>query len=255
MRSPLKTDDQEANDEVLSPPLAPPARAPSRREGRLLATLLGSAFPGIAPPSVDHLVETAVVTTLRQRDLVYGQGEPVRLTIVLRGYAVFRQLTPDGREVIHGIVRPGAVFGHTGIARQLAFAEAMAVTPAQVASWSGEEVRDLLPADPALALAVVDAMAHYIIRMGGRMDRYMHQEARRRVLRVLAEHGDLFFGEPPVIARAFLPAVVGTSREMTGRVLRSLEAEGVVKRIGRRGLRLLRPDALEGVAEPDGALA
>jgi hypothetical protein len=37
---------------------------------------------------------------------------------------------------------------------------------------------------------------------------------------------------------------VGTSREMTARVLRQLETEGTVERFGRAGLRLLRPDQL-----------
>jgi hypothetical protein len=43
-----------------------------------------------------------------------------------------------------------------------------------------------------------------------------------------------------------LPALVGTTREMTGRVLRQLEREGTIQRFGRGGLRLLRPDDLNG---------
>ena len=42
-----------------------------------------------------------------------------------------------------------------------------------------------------------------------------------------------------------LPELVATSREMTGRVVRDLEREGVIARVGRRGLRLLNPVALE----------
>ncbi len=42
-----------------------------------------------------------------------------------------------------------------------------------------------------------------------------------------------------------MPSLVGTSREMTGRVLRELERERLIARVGHRGLRLLRPDRLE----------
>ena len=77
------------------------------------------------------------------------------------------------------------------------------------------------------------------------IDGLLHQNARRRVIRVLLRHRDLFFGEPAVLTRAELPGLVGTSREMTGRVLRELEREGLIARVGRRGLRLLRPDRLE----------
>ena len=62
---------------------------------------------------------------------------------------------------------------------------------------------------------------------------------------ILARHRELFFGEPAVLTRAHLPGLVGTSREMTGQVLRQLEREGTVARVGRTGLKLLRPDQLE----------
>ena len=47
------------------------------------------------------------------------------------------------------------------------------------------------------------------------------------------------FGDEAVLTRAYLPALVGTSREMTRRVLRILESDGVVARIGGGRLELL----------------
>jgi len=55
----------------------------------------------------------------------------------------------------------------------------------------------------------------------------------------------LFFGDPPILTRAHLSGLVGTSQEMTRRVLRQLEREGTIAREGRAGLLLLRPDQLE----------
>jgi CRP-like cAMP-binding protein len=68
------------------------------------------------------------------------------------------------------------------------------------------------------------------------------------VIRVLARHQDMFFGDPVILSRSHLPGLVGTSREMTGRVLRELEREGTVARVGRSGLRLLRPEQLDTLA-------
>jgi hypothetical protein len=48
------------------------------------------------------------------------------------------------------------------------------------------------------------------------------------------------------------PGIVGTSREMTGRVLRSLEAQAVIARVGRRGPQLLSPVALSATVEAAG---
>jgi CRP-like cAMP-binding protein len=70
---------------------------------------------------------------------------------------------------------------------------------------------------------------------------------------VLAEHEELFFGDPPVLSRVHLPGLVGTSREMTGRVVRQLEREGIVARAGKRGLRLVSPARLrEALGLPTG---
>jgi CRP-like cAMP-binding protein len=77
-----------------------------------------------------------------------------------------------------------------------------------------------------------------------RIEGFLHQDARLRVIRILSQHRDLFFGERPVLTRAHLPGLVGTSPQMTGRVLRMLERDGTLARVGRTGLQLLRPDQL-----------
>jgi hypothetical protein len=35
----------------------------------------------------------------------------------------------------------------------------------------------------------------------------LHQDARRRVIRILARHRDLFFGDPAILTRAHLPTL------------------------------------------------
>jgi hypothetical protein len=65
---------------------------------------------------------------------------------------------------------------------------------------------------------------------------------------VLEQHADILFGEEAVLSRAYLPALVGTSHEMTARVLRKLESDGVVARSSRDRLELLDPDRLARAA-------
>jgi CRP-like cAMP-binding protein len=65
-------------------------------------------------------------------------------------------------------------------------------------------------------------------------------------------HADLFFADDPVLTRDYLPNMVGTSREMTGRVLRILEARSIVARVDRNRLRLLDPDGLAAMASDPG---
>jgi CRP-like cAMP-binding protein len=121
----------------------------------------------------------------------------------------------------------------------------VAVTECEIAQWPGAELRALAAADPALALAAIGSLAASMRAAVERVDGLHHQDARRRVVRILAQHRDLFFGDPAVLSRAHLPGLVGTSREMTGRVLRQLEREGILRRVGPSGLMLLRSDQLE----------
>jgi CRP/FNR family transcriptional regulator, cyclic AMP receptor protein len=223
------------------------AAEPGRRSR--LRELLARALPDAAPETIETLVETARLRSIDSGEVVIRQGETLPLTLVIHGYAVIRRTTSDAREHVLGIARPGSLVGHRGIAGRAASQDLVAIAAADVALWSGPEVRSLVRADPGLALSVIDEMARLWGKNIEQVEGFMHQEARRRVLRVLATYADLFFSEPAVLPRTLLPGLVGTSREMTGRVLRSLEAEGVISRVGRRGLRLLAPGALEQAAD------
>jgi CRP-like cAMP-binding protein len=138
----------------------------------------------------------------------------------------------------------GTVFGYSGIHASPSSVELIAVTECDVVQWPGQAIRALVVEDPALALAAIDSMADSLHATLESIEGFLHQDARRRVLRVLERHRALFFGDPPILDRSHLPGLVGTSREMTGRVLRQLEREGTLERTGRTGLRLLRPERL-----------
>lgn len=202
-------------------------------------------LPGGRPETVAALMEMVRIRTVHPGDHIYRQGEPVPLTLIIHGYGVARRTTVNGQQFMSGVAPAGVLFGYSGIASVPSSVEIVALTDCDVAQWPGPEFRALVAGDPALALAAIDSMAQSLHQTMERIEGFFHQDARRRVLRVLARHRDLFFGEPPVLNRTHLPGLVGTTREMTGRVLRQLEREGTVQRVGRNGLRLLRPHRLE----------
>ena len=156
----------------------------------------------------------------------------------------------SGHDLSSGIGRPGVLFGFSCMASVASSVELVAVTDCHVAQWPGAEIRALAGEDPGLAIDAVDSIATSLHAMIERIEGFLHQDARLRVIRILARYQDLFFGDPPTLTRAHLPALIGTSREMTGRVLRQLEAEGVVERIGRGRLRLLDAAELTRTAAP-----
>ena len=220
------------------------ASAPAAEQHELNERLLHS-LPGCRPETIRVLVETARIRTVQTGEKIYQQGEPVPLTLILRGYGAARRTMASGQELVSGVAPPGELFGWSGLASAPSSVELAALTVGEVAQWPGSEIRALALADPDLALAAIDSMAASLHAGVERIEGFLHQDARRRVLRILARHRELFFSEPAILTRAHLPGLVGTSREMTGRVLRQLEREGTVERFGRTGLRLLRVDRLE----------
>jgi CRP-like cAMP-binding protein len=220
-----------------------PTAAGSEPSTDLLAQI-AKVLPRARKESHRRLERTASLRTLVPAEVAFRQGDPVPLTLVLCGHAALRRTTADGRELVLWVATRGMLFGFSSIAGSPAGADLVAVAPTEVAVWPGNKVRPLVGDDAGLALDVIDGMAKSVVHLGDRLDGFIHQDARRRVLRVLAEYEQLFFGDAPVLARLHLPGLVGTSREMTGRVVRQLEREGIIARAGKRGLRLVSPDRL-----------
>jgi len=225
-----------------------PAGVASHDERCDIREPLMRTLPSCRPETIEALIETSRIRSVHAQDAIYRQGEPVPLTLILVGFGTFRRITLSGQDLSSGIARPGVLFGFSCMASVMSSVELVAVTDCRVAQWPGAELRALAVEDPGLAIDAVDSIATSLHAMIERLEGFLHQDARLRVIRILARYQDLFFGDPAILTRAHLPALIGTSREMTGRVLRQLEREGTVRRIGQTGLELLRPDLLEAGA-------
>jgi CRP-like cAMP-binding protein len=218
-----------------------------------VAEVVGRAFGRTRAETRRTLAASAEVRSFRPRETVIPQGDESWVGLVLDGHAGLRRTTVDGREVITMIVSGGQLGPVMPIAGRPFTADLLALSAGRIALWPGSVVRELAAGDAGLGLDLLELVLLSIEAVVERMDGLLYQNAQRRVARVLDQHAEIIFGEEAVVTRAYLPALVGTSREMTGRVLRQLEADGVVKRIGRHRLRLLDPARLARTAAPHAA--
>ena len=182
--------------------------------------------------------------------MVIAQGDESRVGLMLEGHVGLRRTTVDGREVITAILSRGRVAPFMPFAGRPAISDLLALSAGRIALWPSGDVQTLASEDPRFA---TDFLRHILLTVEEvveRMDGLLYQNALRRVARILDQHAAMVFGDEPVVPRAYLPALVGTSREMTGRVLRVLESDGVVERIGRKRLRLLDAGRLATIAAP-----
>jgi CRP/FNR family transcriptional regulator, cyclic AMP receptor protein len=213
-----------------------------------LADVLRSAFPESSSATQRTLLATAEIRSFRSKQSVVAQGEESRVGLVLEGFIGYRRTTVDGREVIPRIGSRGYLGPFMPIAGRPTTAECVALSPSRVALWSGNAVSALAAGDAGFAFDLLQHVLFAFEEVVERMDGLLYQNALRRVARVLDQHADLLFSEEGGVTRAYLPALVGTSREMTGRVLRQLESDGLVERIGRNRLRLLDASGLASTA-------
>lgn len=211
--------------------------------------MLAETLPGIRPELARFLAERARIYRASSEETLWRQGEEVPLTLIMDGYGGFRRNTADGQQVTVGIAVPGEIFGITSVSSTIATVDMFAMTECVVASWQGPELRSLAASDPDLALELLDRMSLFLNILTAKLDGFLHQGSRRRVIRILSRYRPLFFSDPPVLSRAHLPGLVGTSREMTGRVIRQLEREGTIARVGRTGLRLPDPQRLDAPSD------
>jgi CRP-like cAMP-binding protein len=215
-----------------------------------VAEVLDETFPGAQPETRRALSSSAEVRTYRARQTVVAQGDDTHFGLVLEGHVGLRRTTIDGRELIPLIASRGQLGLALPIAGRPSSVELLGLSAGRIALWPGRAVHALAATDAGFALALLEHVLLNVEAVVDRMDGLLYQNAQRRVARILDQHAAIVFGDEAVVTRSHLPALVGTSREMTGRVLRQLEAEGVLERIGRGRLRLLDAARLARTAAP-----
>jgi CRP/FNR family cyclic AMP-dependent transcriptional regulator len=225
-------------------------QAPTSSAARLVEAVR-DAFPHGSADTRRALAMAASVRRFQAGQMIIGQGDASSLGLVLDGHVAVRRTTVDGRQFMVRIVTEGRLSPVLPLAGRPASADAVALTPSSAAVWRTEEVRSLAMTDPGLAVDILDDVLDSYEEVMERLDSLLYQDSLRRVARVLDLFADLFFAVRPVLSRASLPSLVGTSREMTGRVLRVLESRRIVARVGRDRLRLLDPAGLAAAAESE----
>lgn len=208
---------------------------------------LVAALPNTRSDTREALARGATLRVVGPGDFIAHQGEVEPISLVIHGHIAIRRQIFDGREVVLRIARPGELAALQGLASRPVSADAVAISEGRIAGWQGSAIRALMLEDAALGL---DLMAHVLRTLetiAERADGLLYQNAVGRVARALRSYQDLVF-DAGVLNLSHLPSLVGTSREMTTRVLRLLEADGIVARHGRDQLRLLDPVRLEALA-------
>jgi CRP-like cAMP-binding protein len=213
-----------------------------------LTALVSLALPHASLATRRTMAEGAEIRRFETGVVAYHQAEKRPFGIIATGHAALRRTTPGGRQLVPRLAGRGRIVGISGLVARVASNDVVALTELEIAIWPPKLIRGLAEVDPGFGLDLLEHTISMSRELWEQLDALVYQDARARVARVLAAHVDLLFGTPPEIPRAQIAELVGTSREMTRRVLRSLEHDRIVERVGTRGLRLMNESALRDVA-------
>ncbi len=168
--------------------------------------------------------------------LIYAGDKSESLFFIIKGSVTVLIEDDDGREMIIAYLNKGDFIGEMGLFDESPTRSAWikAKTECEVAEISYAKFKELLREDPDIMLRIGQQMATRLRETTGKVGSLAFLDVTGRVARTLLEltrepdamtHPD---GMQIKITRQEIGRIVGCSREMVGRVLKSLEEQGLV---------------------------
>jgi CRP/FNR family cyclic AMP-dependent transcriptional regulator len=171
--------------------------------------------------------------------IIYAGDRSDSLFVIIKGSVTILIEDDDGREMIIAYLNSGDFFGEMGLfekegAEKERSAWVRAKTECEVGELSYAKFRELTQQDPEILYALGSQMADRLRNTTRKVGDLAFLDVTGRVARTLLDlckqpdamtHPD---GMQIKITRQEIGRIVGCSREMVGRVLKSLEEQGLV---------------------------
>lgn len=172
--------------------------------------------------------------------IIYAGDKPDVLYFVVSG-SVSVLIEDDGNEIVLAYLNAGDFFGEMGLfdEKQERTAWVRARSQVEIAEISYTKFRHLAQDDPEILFLLASQMACRLRRTSGNVGRLAFMDVSGRIAGTLLDlckepdavtHPD---GMQIRITRQELGRIVGCSREMAGRVLKSLESQGLIHARGK----------------------
>lgn len=172
----------------------------------------------------------------RNQTLIYAGDEPTTLYYIMRGSVSVVLEDDEGKEVIVAYLNPGDFFGEMGLfdTQKSRSAICRAKTACEIAEISYEKFNQYIRMHPEILFTIGQQMASRLRNTTRKVGDLAFYDVTGRVARTLIElsrepdamtHPD---GMQIKITRQELGRLVNCSREMAGRVLKTLEEQQLI---------------------------
>jgi CRP/FNR family transcriptional regulator, cyclic AMP receptor protein len=200
----------------------------------------------------------AAVATLRHFEagqVIYVEGEPAEsIFLIQNGWVKSTRMSPDGREQALLFLYAGEVFGDIAVFTGTPYLGTVTALEA-VDLWGvpADDVVKLTRQYPDLAMAVIHRLGERVLYHVELIEDLSLRNVEARVARTLLRNAQLTDGKLSVPRQSWttfdqMAVRLGTVRDVLGRALRTLEAEGLLK-VERHEIILLDSIGLEQLSE------
>lgn len=208
-----------------------------------------SYFAGLSPTELDLVRQRTLEKRAERGEIIIYDGEPAQsLYFVVSGAVKVFKTSIDGKEQILNIVRPGEPFNDVPIFDDgVNPASAQAMGPVTLYELKKNEFRALLQNNPQLAANTIKVLAGQVRQLVSLVEDLSFKHVIGRVAKILLKAGD-DNDDGPKLTQQEMAAIAGSAREVIGRSLKTLEAEGMIK-LNRHRIIITDKEALKDRSE------
>ena len=188
-------------------------------------------FSGLGPEELEIVRQVVFQKTAERGEVILLEGEPAQaLFFVASGAVKVFKTSPEGKEQILNIVRPGESFNDVPIFDDGPNpASAQAMGPVVLYGIRKDELKATLRDHPQVALHIIRVLAERVRQLVSLVEDLSFRHVIGRVAKILLEHAGDGTGINPRLTQQEMAAMAGTVREVVARSLKALEEEGVIR--------------------------
>jgi CRP-like cAMP-binding protein len=205
-------------------------------------------FSGLGTDELQKFAELTRERAYPKGSVILFQDDPGDSLFVLRaGRVKVVLIGEDGREVILGVLEPGAHFGELAlIDDQPRSAHVIAMDDSQLLILRREDFRRRVEANPTVAWALLTELSRRLRRADDKIGGLVLLDVPGRIARLLldlaAESGSQLIEKP--LTHQTIAQMIGASRETVSRAMKDFQDAGLI-RVERRRIAVGDRDALE----------
>jgi CRP-like cAMP-binding protein len=204
----------------------------------------------LGPEDSRTLLSRMARRRFRRNDTLFHEGDPGdTLHIIDKGHVAIRTTTSLGDVATLTVLGPGAIFGEQALLHDPGrrTASAVALDDVETRVLHSAEFEALRSSHPKVERFVVDVLAAQVRRLTAQLVEALYVSAERRVIHRLADMVRLYRRESgPIeipLKQEDIASMAGTTRPTANRVLKQLEADGVIE-LARGRIIVVEPDRL-----------